>query len=332
LANGYVGIGTTIPRTLLDINGSVDINGKPVIRSIHNASVPSIDPSYDDYGNLTIKDTTSGRNLHLGCTTGYSYIQSIYPWISVESLCLQPYAGYVGIGITNPSVTLQVAESIGPTFGLLRKTYSDWTFKVKYPSGYVLTANDSLDSMVIVGYGSTTLRSISCRGTVNASGSDYAEYMYKDDDFILNKGDVVGITKNGLLTNVFSKAIMFAIKSTNPCIVGGDNWCDEEKIIERIKTKYNKEAPIDKGSIEFETVKEELRKMVDRIAFCGQVLVNISNTQPGDWIIPVESNNGGISLISINDSLLTFNDYKSSIGKVISIYSEDKALIIAKII
>jgi Chaperone of endosialidase len=106
--SGNVGIGTTLTRERLEVVGNVNITGKPIITSTHSASVPTLDPSFDNYGNFTIKDATSGRNLHLGCAAGYSYIQSIYPYINAENLCLQPSSGFVGIGTTTPAVKLHI--------------------------------------------------------------------------------------------------------------------------------------------------------------------------------------------------------------------------------
>lgn len=72
-----------------------------------------------------------------------------------------------------------------------------------------------------------TSRSINAAGTVNASGTDYAEYEYKADgcgDFA--KGDIVGFNAEGKLTDAYADAVSFAIKSTNPSYVGGDTWHD----------------------------------------------------------------------------------------------------------
>ena len=40
----------------------------------------------------------------------------------------------------------------------------------------------------------------------------------------ISKGDIVGIDNEGLLTNIFSDAVSFVVKSTNPSYVGGDAW------------------------------------------------------------------------------------------------------------
>jgi hypothetical protein len=72
---------------------------------------------------------------------------------------------------------------------------------------------------------SVTSRSINAGGTINASGADYAEYERKADgidDFV--KGAVVGFKPDGLLTDRFADSVRFGVKSTNPNLVGGDDW------------------------------------------------------------------------------------------------------------
>lgn len=72
---------------------------------------------------------------------------------------------------------------------------------------------------------SSSWRSLNAAGTINASGADYAEYMYKDTDCgTIPKGAICGVTSEGLLTDQFDKAISFVVKSTDPAYVGGDSW------------------------------------------------------------------------------------------------------------
>ena len=72
---------------------------------------------------------------------------------------------------------------------------------------------------------SVTSRSINAGGTINASGADYAEYETKRSDCgNVTKGQIIGFDKDGLVTDKWADAISFAVKSTNPNIVGGDTW------------------------------------------------------------------------------------------------------------
>lgn len=143
---------------------------------------------------------------------------------------------------------------------------------------------------------SGTSRSINAAGTVNASGADYAEYMLKDDDCgEIQKGDICGITKEGLLTDKFDKAIKFVIKSTDPSYVGNDVYTLTD---------------------------EKNRSRVDRIAFCGQVPVN-AKANPGDHLIPKRADDGSIACYETASP--TLEEYLLSVGQVIN---DDNTIIV----
>jgi len=161
-----------------------------------------------------------------------------------------------------------------------------------------------------------SLRSINAAGSLNALGADYAEYMVKDGDFVIAKGDVCGIKANGKLTNVFADAISFVVKSTDPAYVGGDTW-------------FNEQAPEDKSLLDdWKQRLEAARLPVDRIAFCGQVPVNVQGATPGQFIIPV-NDNGAIKGEAISNP--TFEQYQAAVGKVIAVEADGRAKIIVKI-
>jgi hypothetical protein len=169
-----------------------------------------------------------------------------------------------------------------------------------------------------------TNRSINAAGTINASGADYAEYMTKARNFTIAKGDVVGINAQGKLTNVFSEAISFVVKSTNPSYVGGDSWGSEDVIGKRPDV----DAPqSEKDS--FKLALENARQTVDRIAFCGQVPVNVISATVGQYIIPF-NDNGAIKGVAINEDDLTMSQYIKSVGKVIKVV-DGKPTIIVKV-
>lgn len=79
-------------------------------------------------------------------------------------------------------------------------------------------------------------RSINLGGTVNASGSDYAEYHRRcvrmlAAGLLIAKGQIVGFDAADELTDRWSEAEgKFGIKSTNPSYVGGDTWGDIDEI------------------------------------------------------------------------------------------------------
>lgn len=170
----------------------------------------------------------------------------------------------------------------------------------------------------------STGRSINAGGTVNASGADYAEYMIKAGDFAIAKGDVCGVTANGQLTTEFADAVSFVVKSTNPSYVGGDTWGSEDAV----GTKPD--ADDAEALAQWEADLEAARQTVDRIAFAGQVPVNVTSATPGQYIVPVEAEDGGIAGIAKDEADLTLAEYMRAVGKVIAIEDDGRARIIVK--
>ncbi|WP_293937654.1 hypothetical protein [Iodobacter sp.] len=98
-------------------------------------------------------------------------------------------------------------------------------------TGGHLTGANMLATGFRIGKNLTTGRSIAATGTVNAAGADYAEYEYKKASCSsILAGQIIGFDIDGLITDRFESAVSFAIKSTNPSIVGGDSWGDETAI------------------------------------------------------------------------------------------------------
>ena len=192
---------------------------------------------------------------------------------------------------------------------------------------------------------SGTSRSINAGGTINASGADYAEYMTKSGNFTIAKGDVVGINNQGKLTNVFADSVSFVVKSTDPSYVGGDTWGNEDSIganpekpvqipaTENTKAETDEAFAIRYAQYEtdkstFDAVLEAARQKVDRIAFSGQVPVNVIGATAGQYIVPI-NDNGAIKGQAVSNP--TFEQYQSAVGKVIAIESDGRARIIVKV-
>jgi hypothetical protein len=190
-----------------------------------------------------------------------------------------------------------------------------------------------------IGNMSSTGRSINATGSINASGSDYAEYMTKSGDFTIAKGDICGVDVNGKLTNVFNDAISFVVKSTKPSYVGGDEWGSEEGMgmilptepirmseetdesLNARKAQYAIDKPI------YEAALQVARAKVDRIAFSGQVPVNVTGAVAGQYIIPV-NDNGAIKGIAVNENDLTMSQYIKAVGKVIKVVNGKPTIIV----
>jgi hypothetical protein len=180
---------------------------------------------------------------------------------------------------------------------------------------------------IVTGKNTSTNRSINAGGTINASGSDYAEYITKAIDDIIAKGDIVGINNQAKLTNIFADAISFAVKSTDPSYVGGDAWFNNEKRPQ--KTEEQTQEEFDEIMQDFEFRLEAERAKVDRIAFSGQVPCNVYDAQVGDYIIPIETEDGKITGQPVSNP--TFEQYTKAVGKVWKIMEDGRAWISVKI-
>ncbi|MBQ4837122.1 hypothetical protein [Pseudoalteromonas luteoviolacea] len=175
-----------------------------------------------------------------------------------------------------------------------------------------------------LGHNSQTQRSINVSGTINTQGRDYAEYMFKNASCgEILKGDVCGIDNKGLLTDKWNEAISFVIKSTNPSFVGGDDW--HEKVLKPI----SEQATEQERESYLKRLQEE-RKKVDRIAFSGQVPVNIIDAEVGAYLVPVERN-GKIGVIAKSKSDLSMTEYMDSVGKVIAIGDDGRTIALVKV-
>ena len=217
------------------------------------------------------------------------------------------------------------------------------------------TASNAATTAIRVGCTTSASRSINAAGTINAAGADYAEYEYSND-ITIAKGQIVGFKEDGTLTDKYVEAIRFAIKSTNPSIVGGDTWGIEDIVGKRPEQPVRKldkteQVPI-KGSEEFETViiedgdtdaeweaieakyKVELayfearleveRQKVDRIAYAGKVPVNVYGATAGQYIVAIEKD-GGIDGLAVNKADMTFVQYQDAVGRVNKILDDGRA-------
>jgi len=81
----------------------------------------------------------------------------------------------------------------------------------------------------------------------------------------------------------------------------------------------------------YEAALETARQKVDRIAFAGQVPVNVYGATPGQHIVPVDDGAGGIAGVAMNEADMTLSQYMRSVGKVIAIEPDGRARIIVKV-
>ena len=313
---GNVGIGTSSPTARLSINTASD-------NSIA-ATIGGLDYSGTKRG-LTIKTYQSVGGDDCG----------------VEFNAADGLAGYGAFKFAANTTTLATIDASGNLLVGATSGANHVIYRATQSTILTVTSNTGADSIYVNGVGSTGAnlgaqaalyvqkdtannRSINAAGTINASGADYAEYMTKAGDFTIAKGDVVGIDENGKLTNVFADAISFVVKSTDPSYVGGDTWGSEESVGMK---KPNDDATQEKKDA-YKSAIESTRQRVDRIAFAGQVPVNVTGATAGQYIIPV-NDNGAIKGEAVSNP--TFEQYQIAVGKVIAIESDGRAKIIVKV-
>lgn len=180
--------------------------------------------------------------------------------------------------------------------------------------------NGGAAAALMIGNNTTTNRSISAGGTLNASGADYAEYMTKAAGCgTIAPGDVCGVDGDGRLTKTWSAARSFVVKSTDPAYVGGDVW--GRSVGTRPDEPATGASDADRAThaaalADWEADLEAARQTVDRIAFCGQVPVNVSGDfAVGDYLIAVAAG-AGIKAVAVAADDITFDQYRRRFGKV----------------
>jgi hypothetical protein len=191
------------------------------------------------------------------------------------------------------------------------------------------------DTGAYVGKDAGTNRSVNAAGTLNASGTDYAEYMFKaNPSDVIEKGEVCGIDANEKLTKVFSEAVSFVVKSTNPSYVGGDVWGGEDVLgkppvrPDARKVTAREMAEYETAKADYEARLEVERVKVDRIAFAGIVPVNATGASVGDYAIPVDSS-GAVGVTFVVSPTLA--QYRLSVGKVVSIGVDGRPRVLVKV-
>ena len=263
----------------------------------------------------------SGGNITYNTYNGSVTAGGAYALTSVFAIAK---AGYTylgnGHGNTNHRINLTVAQSS----------------PVLVVSGYSTVNNDTAIFFAVggasgnaaacainVSNNTATNRSINAGGSINASGLDYAEYMEKAVEDIINKGDIVGVNSQGKLTNMFNDAISFVVKSTDPAYIGGDTWGAVSSLNKPTSLYTEEELQ------QYKVANEAARVIVDRIAFSGQVPCNITGANVGDYIIPIQLENGKIGGQAI--TYPTFEQYQISVGKVWKVLDDGRAWIAVKI-
>lgn len=180
-------------------------------------------------------------------------------------------------------------------------------------------------------------RSINAGGTINASGADVAEYFRRCDRMVsaglfVPKGAIVGLDATGCITDRWDEvATGCLIKSTAPNLVGNDAWGAEVNLCAKYGLPPAGEMPDENNnpaayaawrarSSAIRAAYETERPLWDRLALCGQVptLIDATSADVGKWLIPVQDGTG-IGAAKISDAMLTFDQYKRRLGRIVTI-------------
>lgn len=244
------------------------------------------------------------------------------------------------VGASGVNARFNVKAAVGGRALFAQRSNGDNYFYTDNDNA-VSTGANGADTVLFINKTTATNRSVNAAGTLNANGADYAEYMTKMDGCTFAKGDICGINADGKLTDKFKDSVSFIVKSTDPSFVGGDVWGNEEALgvsapepVVQSEDQLDEDfAPIkakyDADKAAFDAVLEAARQKVDRVAFAGQVPVNIIGAVPGQYIVPID-NNGAIKATAVDEANMTLVMYMKAVGKVIAIETDGRAKIIVK--
>jgi hypothetical protein len=324
---GNVGIGTSSPGSLLQVGAN---NDDPATIQVTYSTVPSyLSNTYDGSSGLTSlsinKKNTSDGSASYSASANISYCAAEIQLTSRTNGSDIIFKNHSSAN-TDPTEKIRIDSSgnllVGTTSGsthIIKRAVSVGSLVLEIIGNNLGTrffnadggspnAGNSAQHVYSVG---ATGRSINAAGTVNASGADYAEYMKKSDSCgTIAKGDVCGVDSTGKLTDVFENAISFVIKSTDPSYVGGDAWGGTE--LELTEEQYETE-----------------RQKYDRIAFSGQVPVNITGSfNVGDYVYPQVN---GTAIECVAKSSPTFEEYQLCVGKIWATQDDGRPFVAVKI-
>jgi hypothetical protein len=235
IQNGSAGAVMTVPTGTSDatFSGDVSLTNNGVITELTSLTFDStggaIDAAITQQANTGVLSIESGRNA--SWNGSIQFVTDTVTALTIDSSQNATFSGdlqvdgNVGIGITSSTDRLLVQGGSSNRVMLVRNSSSEnIIFTGLNNQTYTAGANGA-NAAFFTNRDSVTSRSINASGTINASGADYAEYEVKaDTEAVINKGDIVGFDADGKVTNKFSESISFAIKSTDPNLVGGDTW------------------------------------------------------------------------------------------------------------
>lgn len=314
-AVGNFGIGKT-PTTTLDVNGPI----KPGI-GVFSAGAGRF---YSTAAYGLVVNGGNGSALDFAITSRSGNFLFSNPANTENVLINSANSGLLLVGTTTGSAHT-IARGSAQNDLLLAVTGSANPCASFY-SGFTTMGANAAAAVLKLGYNSTTSRSISSGGTINASGADGAEYITKSDGCgVVAKGDVCGIDADGKVTKSWASAISYGVKSSSPGLVLGDNYAahlgpepeqEEDETDEVFAARQ----------VDFVEALEEARQGVDRIAFWGRVPVNVDEDTLAACVnaladgvgiyLVASANGGGIKAVAVPESEMTLPLYMRRLGKV----------------
>jgi len=179
--SGNVGIGTNNPAHMLDVSGSLRLQGSGSFGIYLNGFTPASNATIQNTAGNTLTFTTTGGNT----STGMAYNFRNH---SNTSLVSFNNNGNVGIGITSPSGALHVHSGDGGNFSL----------------------NTNHDDVLIEGSGNIGLQFLSPNssyqyiafGDPDSVNAGYIRYFHTNNEFVFrtNGNDVMDLDNSGNLT------------------------------------------------------------------------------------------------------------------------------------
>ena len=319
VGNGNVGIGT-VPSFTNGTGLEIQRNGIATLRlEDEGSSGKAFEVFVDDGTGNHLKGLSSGVGMI------FSVINSERARISTTGNFLVGSTANVGVANGGMRLLYGSGESDGTTYFVGNGGGSNAQSVIMLVvQGEGFNTNHGA---LHVGRHTGNSRSINAGGSINASGADYAEYMLKSDGCAdIAKGEVCGVDADGKLTKTFSAAKSFVIKSTDPSYVGADTWWTEkepERYTDEGKTEYTTAWK------DWDTRREAARVNVDRVAFSGQVPVNITGSfSVGDYVYP-QANGSNIECVA--KTTPTFEEYQLCVGKIWTTMDDGRPLVAVKI-
>ena len=198
-SNKRLGIGTTTPQHLLDVDGTIRHTSNIVSNTVYKAFTIGSDRTIDDYGGLNkdywaIQLATPGANTD-GQSSGHAYGALKFSGVSAADTTLDDvlvlnYTGKVGIGTSNPVSTLHInatgtdlirLDKNGSQIGTI--TENGGQLKIDSTSNILMQANSGASSIRFrgtlrplvnnsddIGTSSRRFKDLYLSGTVNSNG------------------------------------------------------------------------------------------------------------------------------------------------------------------